>query len=134
ARKALARISRRSCRKRIKPRTLKPFAADETRQVPRDPHRVAHQEAFERRETIDCGEPDIARELDRGKRIREQYIEAVGDRCERQRIEAAPLLVAQQHCLVSYVEAKAPSVDYQLRQRGDVAYGEVEPLSGDRVD
>ena len=83
---------------------------------------------------VDRSEAYIASEPHRRDRIREQPIESIGYRGERESVEAAPSLVTLQHGIVTDVEAEAARVDHQLGESGDVAYAEVEPLTGDRMD
>ena len=59
--------------------------------------------------------PSLARQAQRQKVVGEQPVEAVGDRDQRQRIEAPPALVARQHLGASGIEPQAPRVDHAAR-------------------
>ena len=113
---------------------LQGLTADEARQVAQDSHRVAHQQALERREAVDSSKAETAGEPDRGDRVREQAVEPVGHSGEHQCVETAPPLVAGEQDVVANVEAEPSSINHQLGQGGYVADSEVEALTGDWVD
>ena len=58
----------------------------------------------------------------------------VGGHAHRQRVEAAPALVALEHRGVAGIEAEPRRVDHRLGERRDVAQAHVEALAGNRVD
>src|ERR1700739_4297198 len=66
--------------------------------------------------------------------MREEAVERVGHGSKRQDVEATPSLILLQDRIVADIEAETARVDQQLGERGDVAYAEVQALTGDRMD
>src|SRR6266436_4996500 len=113
---------------------LQRLTADETRQIAREPHGVAHQEAFQRLQAVNRGEADVTGEAQRRELVGEKAVEPVGYCGEGERVEAAPLLVMAEQVGIADIQTEAAPVDHQLRERGDVADAEIETLAGDRMD
>src|SRR5215471_8859631 len=116
------------------PFPLQRLAADEARRVAGEPHRVAHQEPLERRQTVNRREAEIAGEAQRRKLVREQTVEPVGHGGEGESVEVAPPLVVAEQVGIADVETEPAPVDHQLSERRDVADAKIEALTGDRMD
>jgi hypothetical protein len=82
---------------------LQGLAADKARQIADDPHRVAHQQALERRHAVNDSQTEVADQSDRRDRVREQAVEAIGHGGEEQRVETAPSLITGQQGVVTDV-------------------------------
>src|SRR5215472_2706298 len=83
---------------------------------------------------MNCGKAEIAGELYRRDRVREDSVEPVGDGGEHQRVETAPALIAREHRVIADVEAQPAGVDQELDERGNVANAKIEALTSYRMD
>ena len=66
--------------------------------------------------------------------IGEQPVEAIGREPHGQGVEAAPTLIALEHCRRAGIKPEPHGIDDHLGERGDVLEPHVEALSGDGMD
>ena len=83
---------------------LKRLALDQARQVAQHAHGMAHEEALERRETVDRTQPKIAHQAQRRQVVGEQPIQRIGRNLQGDDVEAPPGLIARQNVRRTDVE------------------------------
>src|SRR6185369_14898366 len=86
--------------------SLGPLAPDQLGQVADQSHRVAHEEAAQRRHAIDGGEACVTHQADRLDVVGEQPVQKIGRGDHGEVVGPPPLRVALQRVAAADVEAK----------------------------
>ncbi len=88
---------------------------------------MPHEEPPHRTDAVDQPQAQVARETQRGEVVREQPVQSVRRRRQREKVEAPPAFVALQDIERADIEAEPGGVENDVGQRGGVFQPEINP-------